>query len=201
MHLAVKASALQKEEWLQKQFPSSVSYEWVTGSVPEAEVYVDLMYEDEGYAFSAVTEKPVLVNAVVDTATMLPFNCIRINGWGGFLKNEKMEMSGNTSMKTIADNIMSQLQWKYHWVADEPGMIAPRVVAMIINEAYFGLQDGISSKEEIDVAMRLGTNYPFGPFEWAEKIGLKKIVKLLEALTATDARYSPCDLLVKEAQA
>ncbi|MDE3236250.1 MAG: hypothetical protein KGO81_09875 [Bacteroidota bacterium] len=201
MHLAVKASALQKEEWLQKQFPSSVSYEWVTESVPEADVYVDLMYEDEGYAFSAVTEKPVLVNAVVNTATMLPLNCIRINGWGGFLKNEKMEICGNTSMKTVADHIMNQLQWKYHWVADEPGMIAPRVVAMIINEAYFGLQDGISSKAEIDVAMRLGTNYPFGPFEWAEKIGLKKIVKLLEALAATDARYSPCDLLVKEAEA
>ena len=42
---------------------------------------------------------------------------------------------------------------------------------MIINEAFLALQEGVSTKEEINTAMKLGTNYPLGPFEWVEKIG------------------------------
>src|ERR1700710_2457559 len=48
-----------------------------------------------------------------------------------------------------------------------------RVVAMIINEAYYALDAGVSSKESIDLAMKLGTGYPYGPFEWADRIGLR----------------------------
>ncbi|MCW3087600.1 MAG: hypothetical protein JWQ78_986, partial [Sediminibacterium sp.] len=69
------------------------------------------------------------------------------------------------------------------------GMIAARVIAMIINEAYFGLGDGISTRGDIDTAMKLGTNYPYGPFEWSEKIGLKKIYALLKKLNETSIRY------------
>ena len=56
-----------------------------------------------------------------------------------------------------------------------PGFITARVIAMIINEAFFALQENVSSKEEIDTAMRLGTNYPYGPFEWTKLIGIDKI--------------------------
>ncbi|MFY7899172.1 MAG: 3-hydroxyacyl-CoA dehydrogenase family protein, partial [Chitinophagaceae bacterium] len=59
----------------------------------------------------------------------------------------------------------------------------------------------ISTKQDIDVAMKLGTNYPYGPFEWSEKIGLKKIYNLLQRLEQQDATYSPCSLLKQEAQA
>ncbi len=45
-------------------------------------------------------------------------------------------------------------------------------MAMIINEAWHALAEEVSTKNEIDTAMKLGTNYPYGPFEWAEKIGL-----------------------------
>ena len=48
---------------------------------------------------------------------------------------------------------------------DIPGFISARVVSMIINEAYFALEEEVSSKEEIDTAMKLGTNYPYGPFD------------------------------------
>jgi 3-hydroxybutyryl-CoA dehydrogenase len=69
---------------------------------------------------------------------------------------------------------------------------------MIINEAYFALEAGVSSKKEIDIAMKLGTNYPFGPFEWSEKIGLKKIITLLDTLSVSDSRYTPSSLMKKE---
>jgi 3-hydroxybutyryl-CoA dehydrogenase len=46
--------------------------------------------------------------------------------------------------------------------------------------------------------MKLGTNYPHGPFEWAEMIGTENILALLQKLNVTDSRYRPCELLVKE---
>jgi 3-hydroxybutyryl-CoA dehydrogenase len=66
---------------------------------------------------------------------------------------------------------------------------------MIINEAFYALSDNVSSKQEIDVAMQLGTNYPFGPFEWADQIGVNNVLKLLDKLTETDRRYTPAPLL------
>ena len=69
---------------------------------------------------------------------------------------------------------------------------------MIINEAYFGLGDDLSTKAGIDTAMKLGTNYPYGPFEWCEKIGTEKIYSLLKKLEATNSRYTPAPLLAKE---
>jgi 3-hydroxybutyryl-CoA dehydrogenase len=72
---------------------------------------------------------------------------------------------------------------------------------MIINEAYFALDEKVSSKEEIDIAMKLGTNYPFGPFEWSNKIGIKKICDLLNVLKEINPRYQPNYLLEKEAVA
>ena len=78
------------------------------------------------------------------------------------------------------------------------GMICPRIVAMIINEAYFTFGDNISGKEEIDIAMKLGTHYPFGPFEWSRKIGLKNIYELLTALTKTDKIYQVSGALLAE---
>ena len=70
---------------------------------------------------------------------------------------------------------------------------------MIINEAYFSLSEKVSSKEEIDIAMKLGTNYPYGPFEWSQKIGLKNIYNLLRILEKEESRYKAADLLRDEA--
>jgi 3-hydroxybutyryl-CoA dehydrogenase len=86
------------------------------------------------------------------------------------------------------------------WLPDEPGMVSPRVIAMIVNEAWFALEEGVSSREDIDVAMKLGTNYPFGPFTWGEKIGVKKIVSLLTTLHQKSPRYEVSASLKKEAE-
>jgi len=198
MQLAVKASQEQQEEFLSKSIPANISIIWVKENIPEADAYFDLLIEEDGAAFSSVNNKPVFVNAVIETCKTLPANCIRINAWNGFLKRELIEVATNGTIKNEAEKILNNLQWKFEWVIDEPGMIAARIIAMIINEAYFGLGDEISSKEEIDIAMKLGTNYPYGPFEWSEKIGLKKIYDLLKKLSQTDSRYAVASKL-KEA--
>jgi 3-hydroxybutyryl-CoA dehydrogenase len=87
-------------------------------------------------------------------------------------------------------NVFDPLGWAYQLVPDTAGMVSARIVAMIINEAYFALQEGISSKADIDTAMKLGTNYPLGPFEWADRIGLVQIHQLLQTLQQADVRYS-----------
>ncbi len=77
------------------------------------------------------------------------------------------------------------------------GFIYPRVISMIINEAFFSLEDNLASKENIDNAMKAGVAYPLGPFKWAEKIGTPAIVYLLEEFLdkTGDPRYNVSKLL------
>jgi 3-hydroxybutyryl-CoA dehydrogenase len=79
-------------------------------------------------------------------------------------------------------------------------MITPRILFMIINEAFYTLQEGTASKEDIDIAMKLGTNYPFGPFEWCDKIGVEEVVSLLDRMyeDTHDERYKVCALMRTE---
>lgn len=143
--------------------------------------------------------KPIFINSVTQTLADLkaPGNILRLNGWPGFLRRPAWEIAGE-----INENIKSVFEKtgiKINAVADEPGLIAGRIIAMIINEAYFAVNDEVSSKKEIDIAMKLGTNYPYGPFEWAALIGKNNILELLQKLSLTDTRYQPAELLIKEA--
>ena len=60
--------------------------------------------------------------------------------------------------------------------------IALRVISCIVNEAFLALSEGVATAEDIDEAMKLGANYPKGPFEWAQEIGAPKIVRTLDSL-------------------
>lgn len=146
----------------------------------------------------ALLEKPVIINSVTRTLKELnaPANTIRINGWAGFLQRPCWEMAG--ILNEQAKSVFEKINIKIKQVADEPGLIAARVIAMIINEAYFTVADGVSTKDEIDTAMKLGTNYPYGPFEWAESIGSQNVLGLLQKLNLTDSRYQPSALLITE---
>jgi len=147
--------------------------------------------------FNLFENKPVLINAVIETLSELnfPSNISRINGWPGFLERKVWEIASN-DVKRI-ENIFKDLSHKLCFVKDEPGLIGARVISMIINEAFFALGENISSKEEIDLAMKLGTNYPKGPFEWAQKIGVEKIYFLLKKLSEKEERYLPAPALEK----
>ena len=60
--------------------------------------------------------------------------------------------------------------------------VALRVISCIVNEAFLALSEGVASAEDIDKAMKLGANYPRGPFEWAEEIGIHTILQTLDSL-------------------
>ena len=65
--------------------------------------------------------------------------------------------------------------------------IAERLLATIVNEAASALADGVASPESIDIAMRLGANYPSGPLAWGERIGLTEVVGILDDLHASNS--------------
>lgn len=158
-----------------------------------------ILLDTEAGAQLSTLQVPVLLNAVTDTLKELnaAANICRINGWSGFLARSTWEVAG--TMGAGWNQVFACLNRQFIQVADEPGLVAARTVAMIVNEGYFALGEQVSSKEEIDIAMKLGTNYPFGPFEWDNKIGTLKIYGLLNRLSKTDQRYLPAPLLKQEA--
>ena len=116
-------------------------------------------------------------------------SAIRINAWAGFLQHELLEAAVLPGQEAQAATIFTQLGWKYRLVPDIAGLISARVIAMIVNEAWFTFGEGISTREEIDIAMKSGTNYPYGPFEWSEKIGVGNIWDVLTRMQAVHERY------------
>jgi 3-hydroxybutyryl-CoA dehydrogenase len=60
--------------------------------------------------------------------------------------------------------------------------VSLRVISCIVNEAFLALSEGVATAEDIDRAMKLGANYPKGPFEWVEEIGARSVVETLDSL-------------------
>ncbi len=142
---------------------------------------------------------PVLINSVSNTlkSSKHGAHVIRLNGWSGFLKRTTWELAGEHN--DTLNQLSALLGIRFSFLPDEPGFVSARVLAMIINEAYFAKEENVSTENEIDIALKLGTNYPKGPFEWADEIGLHNVFELLKTLSLTDARYTVCKLLEKEA--
>lgn len=83
--------------------------------------------------------------------------------------------------------------------ADRPGFIVNRILMPMINEAFFALEEGVATAEDIDIGMRLGTNQPMGPLLLADFIGLDTCLSIMRVLHSGlgDDKYRPCPLLVK----
>ena len=67
-------------------------------------------------------------------------------------------------------------------VADTPGLIVARTIAMLINEAADAVQQGVCSEQDANLATRAGLNFPAGPFEWLDELGVDYVVRMLENL-------------------
>lgn len=80
---------------------------------------------------------------------------------------------------------------------DMPGFAVNRILMPMINEAVYTLYEGIASVEDIDMAMKLGTNQPMGPLTLADFIGLDTCLAIMEVLHdgLSDTKYRPCPLL------
>jgi 3-hydroxybutyryl-CoA dehydrogenase len=87
-------------------------------------------------------------------------------------------------------------------VNEAPGFATSRINAMIGNEAFYMLMEGVASARDIDKALKLGLNHPMGPFEMIDLVGLDTRLKVLEYLHSTlGEKFRPCPLLVKYVKA
>ncbi|MCB9135425.1 MAG: 3-hydroxybutyryl-CoA dehydrogenase [Anaerolineales bacterium] len=100
-------------------------------------------------------------------------------------------------VRVAAEDFVRSLGRVPLWIGESPGLILPRIVGMLVNEAAFAVLDGVADAETIDLAMRLGVNYPRGPVEWGRQIGFGRILAVLDHLREEygEERYRACVLL------
>ncbi len=154
-------------------------------------------------------EVPIFTSALTACATQIAAGLMipsRVIGFQPWLPAQLKMMEVSQPLQAQQDK-----QWEQRlafWqnrgkeveiVDDLPGLVFPRILAMIVNEAAFALSEGVASVEDIDLAMKKGTNYPHGPFEWADEIGIDEILSVLTTLQRElgDDRYRPAAILRK----
>ncbi|HET9096587.1 MAG TPA: 3-hydroxyacyl-CoA dehydrogenase NAD-binding domain-containing protein [Candidatus Baltobacteraceae bacterium] len=86
----------------------------------------------------------------------------------------------------LAQDVFESIGCGVALVENRAGLFLGRTIGSIVNEAVYVVQDEIASPEDVDLAMRLGTNYPRGPIEWGQEIGGDRIRRILQRLAAQD---------------
>jgi len=130
----------------------------------------------------------------------------RLIGFGTFADLESANLieitpalQSNPFHLTVSADFLQMVGKEVEVVRDEVGLVFPRILSMIINEAAFALMEKTADAANIDEAMKKGTNYPNGPLEWAEKIGLEDVCAVLTGLQEElgEERYRPAPLIKK----
>ncbi len=111
----------------------------------------------------------------------------------------------NTSKETMSEAVEfgKSMGMETVMAAEAPGFIVNRVLMPFLNEAYFALQEGVATREDIDKAVKLGLNHPMGPLTLSDFIGLDTVLYISEYLHKElgEDKYRPCPLLRKMVRA
>jgi 3-hydroxybutyryl-CoA dehydrogenase len=134
------------------------------------------------------------------TITCRPEKCIGLHFFNPVPKMKLLEVVRGleTSDETIADcrEIGTRMGKEVVVVKEAPGFITSRINAMIGNEAFYMLEEGVASASDIDKALKLGLNHPMGPFELVDLVGLDVRLSILEYLRRTlGEKFRPAPLL------
>ena len=211
MKIAVKGQVNQVEEL--KNLISEHSF--IPFKISEIDTYdiiFDLDFDDSPeqiQAYHQIKDKLIIVGSVkiqleelyAELGSNPSCTIIGMNTLPTFINRDVLECCAiNQQDEMIATTVFDQLNLKSRFVKSRVGLVTPRIICMIINEAYYTVQEGTASKEDIDLGMKLGTAYPKGPFEWIQEIGLDHVYETLDALyqDTKDERYKIASLLKTE---
>ncbi|MDQ2871665.1 MAG: 3-hydroxyacyl-CoA dehydrogenase family protein, partial [Candidatus Eremiobacteraeota bacterium] len=123
----------------------------------------------------------------------------RVVGYGilGTLAGQRVveivdsESTGDDALE-LAQEVFAALGKGVALVEESPALYVGRTVGSIVNEAMYAVQEGVANADDIDTAMRLGTNYPIGPIAWGREVGGRRISRILQRLAdAEGAAFAP----------
>jgi len=139
-------------------------------------------------------------------ATKRPQQVIGIHFFNPVHKMKLVEIirGAATSDETlrVAESVSKQMGKETVEVKESPGFVTTRINALIGNEAFYMLEEGIASARDIDKALKLGLNHPMGPFEMIDLVGLDTRLSILNFLhQSLGEKYRPCSLLVEYVKA
>jgi 3-hydroxyacyl-CoA dehydrogenase, C-terminal domain len=161
---------------------------------PGAGLYIDAGFDG---TFSA-SAAPLLFHCPATPfhgQEFAPANSARFCAWPGFWERNTWEIATKEGTVGLFETTLAVAGIKAIRVADIAGLIAPRILCTLINEAAYTIAAGVATAADIDTAMKLGTNYPFGPVEWAQKIGLAGVKEVLDSMALENERYLPHNAL------
>ena len=190
------------------------------GSVEEAAREADLVIEAVPEEMESKIEIFTLLDKVCRPSTILASNtsslsiteiasvtyrakkCLGMHFFNPVHKMKLLEVvrALETDDETIAAaaNVGRRMGKDVVVIKESPGFITSRINAMIGNEAFYMLQEGIASAADIDKALKLGLNHPMGPFELVDLVGLDTRLHILDYLHKTlGEKYRPAPLLVQ----
>jgi 3-hydroxybutyryl-CoA dehydrogenase len=194
------------------------------GSVEEAAREADLVIEAVPEEMESKIEIFTLLDKICRPATILASNtsslsvteiasvtyrakkCVGMHFFNPVHKMKLIEVvrALETDDDTLATAVEVGKRMKKEVVVikESPGFITSRINAMIGNEAFYMLEEGIASAGDIDKALKLGLNHPMGPFELVDLVGLDTRLNILEYLHRTlGEKYRPAPLLVEYVKA
>jgi 3-hydroxybutyryl-CoA dehydrogenase len=201
--------------YLVEDFHSAVQSGWAMPDAANADVAIELHNESaaakEELLVSLAAAIPAdallltsaLATSVTQAAAWIP-NPERVVGFSVVPPLKQVGVvelaAGLLTLETAvakATEFVQELGQKPVLVADGPGLVRARIICCLINEAASALMEGVASTVDIDQAMKLGTNYPYGPLEWADYIGLDTVLGVLNGLFSEwgEDRYRPSPLL------
>ena len=194
------------------------------GSVEEAAREADLVIEAVPEEMESKIEIFTLLDKICRPATILASNtsslsvteiasvtyrarkCVGMHFFNPVHKMKLLEVvhALETDEETLATavEVGKRMGKEVVVIKESPGFITSRINAMIGNEAFYMLQEGIASPEDIDKALKLGLNHPMGPFELVDLVGLDTRLSILEYLhRSLGEKYRPAPLLVQYVKA
>ena len=152
-------------------------------------------------------DRPIIAAALSVPATQIAAwttHADRVVGFGALSPLKKGQiielaaaLQSDTTFVGKAQQFFTRLGLETASVQDSVGLVLPRIVCSLVNEAAYALMDGVAQPRDIDTAMKLGTNYPRGPLEWGDVIGLDIVLAVLRGLFDEygDDHYRPAPLL------